>query len=136
MTVHRIDHINLRASGSSFAALRMFYCEVLGLEAGARPPLQSSGLWLYADEAPIVHLVEVAQPGPAAAQHLAQPVLDHVALRCSNLRQTLARLQRLGMAYVVNEVRAAGQVQVRLRDPAGLVLELLFPVSEAAEQGE
>ena len=136
MTVHGIDHINLRASQGSFAALRTFYCEVLGLEPGARPPLRSSGLWLYAHEAAIVHLVEVAEPSPAAAQRLAQPMLDHVALRCSGLRQALARLQQLGMAYVVNEARAAGQVQVRLRDPAGLVLELLFPVSEAAEQGE
>lgn len=125
MTVQRIDHINLSAAGKRFAALRDFYCDVLGLEAGVRPPLRSKGLWLYAGGAPIVHLVELPAHGPEA--HGAAPSgLDHVALRCSNLEQTVARLQRLGVSHVVNEVNAAGQVLVRLEDPAGLTLELVF----------
>ena len=120
MTIHRIDHINLSASGERLAALRDFYCDVLGLEAGTRPPLRSRGTWLYAGGAPIVHLVELpAHDGPEEG-------LDHVALRCSNLEQTVERLQRLGVSHVVNDVNAAGQVLVRLEDPTGLTLELVF----------
>ena len=125
MTVQRIDHINLSASGERFAALRDFYCGALGLEAGARPALRSKGLWLYAGGAPIVHLVELPVHGSEAGGGTPSG-LDHVALRCTDLEQTVARLRRLGVSHVVNDVNAAGQVLVRLQDPAGLTLELVF----------
>ncbi|MGH7914552.1 MAG: VOC family protein [Candidatus Binataceae bacterium] len=130
MATHGIDHINLSASGQRYAALRQFYCDVLGLAAGARPPLRSAGLWLYAGGAPIVHLVELSAQEDAAAQDTAASGLDHVALRCDDLDRTLQRLRSLGVPHVVNEANAAGQVLVRLRDPADLTLELVF------EQGE
>lgn len=130
MTVHGIDHINLRASGNSFAALRDFYCDVLGLTAGPRPPLRSAGLWLYAGEAAVVHLVEVPDAEASDAQSAGPRPLDHVALRCSNLDETLRRLRRLGVAPVINEVQATGQVLLRLEDPSGLRIELVFAPNE------
>jgi glyoxylase I family protein len=130
MTVHGIDHINFRASGTAFAALRAFYCDVLGLEVGARPPLQSAGLWLYAGPAPIVHLVELPDAEPAAARDSVSSAFDHVAFRCSNLHQVLQRLRRLEAEHAVIEATASAQVQVRLRDPSGLTIELVFALSE------
>jgi catechol 2,3-dioxygenase-like lactoylglutathione lyase family enzyme len=129
MPVHAIDHFNLRAPRKLLAALRAFYCDALGLESGPRPPLRSSGLWLYAGQAPIVHLVEIPDtsappPRPAPA------VLDHVAFQCSNLERTLERLQRLEVKHVVTQVAATRQVLVRLQDPAGLSVELVFAQSE------
>ena len=126
MAVQGIDHINLSASGSTFAALRDFYRDALGLEPGRRPPLRSAGLWLYAGAAPIVHLVELPQREGISAPNGFRPALDHVAFRCANLEQSLERLRRFGVAHVVNEVNAAGQILVRLEDPAGLTLELVF----------
>ena len=132
MTVHRIDHINLSASGKSFAALRDFYRDVLGLQPGVRPPLRSAGMWLYADGAPIVHLVDLPAHAGPTPQGSAPSGPDHIALRCSNLEQTVQRLRRLGVAHVVNAVNAAGQVLVRLEDPAGLTLELVFEASKGS----
>jgi len=136
MTVFGIDHINLRASGQGFVALRDFYCDVLGLEPGPRPPLRSSGLWLYAGETAVVHLVEAPEREESDAQSARPPRLDHVALRCFNLEQTLQKLRQLGVAPVINEVQATGQVLVRLEDPAGLSIELVFAPSERAREGK
>ena len=126
MAVHGIDHINLSASGNTFAALRNFYCDALGLGPGLRPPLRSAGLWLYAGAAPIVHLVELPEPDAVAASSVPRAGLDHVAFRCADLAQSLERLRRFGVPHVVNEVNAAGQILVRLEDPTGLTLELVF----------
>lgn len=133
MTVHGIDHINLRASGNSFAALRDFYCGVLGLEPGPRPPLRSAGLWLYAGEAAIVHLVELPEPEAPGAPSAGPSRLDHVALRCSHLDETLTRLRRLGVEPDINEVQATGQVLLRLEDPAGLRIELVFAPGDPSQ---
>ena len=128
MTVRGIDHINFRGSAKSLEALRAFYGDVLGLQTGPRPPLQSSGLWLYAGDAPIVHLVETPDAEVIEARSGAAPALDHIALHCSDLEQMLAGLRRRGIEHAVNEVPAAGQIQVRLRDPSGLTVELIFAI--------
>lgn len=129
MAVQGIDHINLSASGNGFAALRDFYRDALDLQPGVRPPLRSAGLWLYAGATPIVHLVELPGQEGVAAPHAARAGLDHVAFRCADLAQSVERLQRFGVAHVVNEVNGAGQILVRLEDPTGLALELVFDVT-------
>ena len=51
------------------------YEEVLGLNNGDRPPFDVPGAWLYSEENPIVHLVEVSK-------HLATTGnIDHFALK-------------------------------------------------------
>src|ERR1700682_970160 len=39
-----------------------FYCEVLGLENGDRPPLDFPGYWLYSGGAATVHLMGTRKP--------------------------------------------------------------------------
>ena len=39
-----------------------FYCEVLGLENGDRPPLGFPGYWLYSGGVPTVHLLGPRKP--------------------------------------------------------------------------
>lgn len=130
MTVHGIDHFNFRGSAKLLAALQAFYCDALGLEPGPRPPLRSSGSWLYTGQAPVIHLVEVPDAALSAASGAAPIGLDHVAFRCSNRERMLERLQGLGIAHTVSEAPATGQVVVRLQDPTGLTVELLFPLGE------
>ena len=38
MTVQALNHINIRLPADELRALRDFYCDVLGLVDGARPP--------------------------------------------------------------------------------------------------
>jgi hypothetical protein len=42
------------------------------------------------------------------------------------LREFVERLERAGVAYELDEVASLGQVQLFLRDPAGVGLELNF----------
>ncbi|MBW4051395.1 MAG: diguanylate cyclase [Proteobacteria bacterium] len=127
MPVHRLDHINLRASGSAFAALRDFYCRIVGLRIGARPTLQSEGLWLYAGDAAIVHLVEAPEetgaPGDTTGSGTA---LDHIAFGCLDLEEMLGRLGTTGVPHSVQLQSVTGQTLVRLEDPSGLRVELVF----------
>jgi catechol 2,3-dioxygenase-like lactoylglutathione lyase family enzyme len=39
-----------------------FYCDVLGLENGDRPPLDFAGYWLYSGGAATVHLMGTRKP--------------------------------------------------------------------------
>lgn len=130
MPVHRLDHINLRASGVAFAALRDFYSHILGLSVGARPPLQSEGLWLYAGDVAVVHLVEAQEQScPIGGTGGSGTALDHVAFRCSALEETIGRLGSIGLPHSVQVQSATGQTLVRLRDPSGLRVELVFETS-------
>ena len=58
MTIEAIHHVNIRAPATHIAKLKDFYCEVVGLSDGWRPPFESRGHWLYAGTQPVVHLVE------------------------------------------------------------------------------
>lgn len=122
MPVHAVHHVNLRIAPHEIRALRDFYCDVLGLEEGWRPPFASKGYWLYAGGVPIVHLVEtgVGETRPRGG------AIDHVSFKCTNLDETTAQLQRHGIKYSVTHVPVTGDTQLFLHDPVGTGVELTF----------
>ena len=111
---------------------REFYCEVVGLTLGDRPPLEFPGYWLYAGETPCLH---VAQRGPylAHAERLGLSVaggdqavpVDHIAFRATGYDETRARLLRKRVPTVLNTVAGGGR-QVFVEDPSGVRIELNF----------
>lgn len=126
----RLDHVNIRTA--KLAALRDFYCDVLGMEAGPRPGFAFGGAWLYsgtgAGRQATVHLVEVAeQPAPQGALRL-----EHFAFAASGLAGFLARLKDRGVAYRIGVIRDFGIVQVNVHDPDGNHIHVDFPAAEAA----
>ena len=69
MTTGSLSHINLRAPRELLDALKNFYCEVVGLQVGERPPFPRFGYWLYAGGQPIVPIGKpmfTAAAGPFA----------------------------------------------------------------------
>jgi catechol 2,3-dioxygenase-like lactoylglutathione lyase family enzyme len=121
MKVAGLNHVNIAAPRAVIERVRAFYIEVLGLVEGERPPLRSPGHWLYAGDAPIVHLsLRDSAAGDGAG------AIDHFALTCQGLVATVERLTRLGVAHRVVEVPGRAQVQLFLRDPAGVNVELNF----------
>jgi catechol 2,3-dioxygenase-like lactoylglutathione lyase family enzyme len=120
-----LHHVNLRVSATELQLLREFYCDALGLSVGWRPPFKSNGLWLYAGDIPIVHLVEATGTVPAI-EHGAASRFDHIALRCSDLEPTLERLEAKSISYRVVPIPASAEVQVVLSDPLGFTVELNF----------
>lgn len=124
MPVIGFSHYNLRAPRALLEELRAFYCEVVGLELGHRPPFRSFGYWLYAGGYPILHLSEA---GPGEERPARAPgTFDHAAFRCSGQEQYEQELNRHGIQYRLATVPATQQVQIFLTDPAGNGVELNF----------
>lgn len=123
MHIQRIDHINISGSAELLARCRDFYVNVLGLRDGDRPQFRSRGYWLYAGDAPLVHLSERAHG------HETQPAgtLDHYAFACTgDVEEMVQRLEQHGVAFTIDRVPARNQTQIFLRDPAGVGIELNF----------
>lgn len=124
MSVLSIAHYNLHASRQAMDALRDFYCSVIGLREGPRPPFTRPGYWLYAEDEPIVHLVET-RAGETRASGVAT-TFDHVAFYCKDRGEMEARLRSHSVEFTVDRVPQLGQVQLFLKDPAGNGIELNF----------
>ena len=119
-----LNHYNLRAPRPMLEALRQFYCDIVGLRVGERPPLASFGYWLYAGEQGVLHLSEARddeqRDRPAAG------TFDHVAFSCADCAGFQALLDAQGVQYRLARVPGTGQVQLFFQDPAGNGVELNF----------
>lgn len=118
------SHYNLRASRELMEELRDFYCDVVGLAAGFRPPFASAGYWLYAGESDVLHLTE-STPGETRSTE-SMTTFDHAAFNCSDRAAFERRLTELGIQYEVARVAQTGQIQLFFRDPANNGVELNF----------
>ena len=120
MTIEAIHHVNIRAPATDIVKLRQFYCEIVGLRDGWRPPFESRGHWLYAGPHPVVHLVE----GDDAGGTPSGGGVDHVAFRCSDLAPMIERLRNSGIGFELTRVPSLECQQLLFRDPLGIGVEL------------
>jgi len=133
MPVRGIDHVNIRTP--LFEESIAFFEQALGLRRG---PAASAGgradnMWLYNEEGRALIHVNGPRQGEAIAERGSVSRLHHVALACTGLAATRARLAAMGVE--VHEVRLAsrGLLQLNIADPNGILIELLF--EEEAEGG-
>jgi catechol 2,3-dioxygenase-like lactoylglutathione lyase family enzyme len=133
MTTKGLNHVNLRAPRDMLDALKDFYCDVVGLEVGPRPPFPAFGYWLYAGGRAVVHLYQ-AGAEEVRQTHVAT-TFDHVAFDCEDGEAVEALLQRRGVRYHKAIVPASRQLQLFLADPAGNKVELNFGATAAATTG-
>lgn len=118
------NHFNLRTQRNLLDELREFYCSVIGLREGARPPLGSFGYWLYVGDRAILHLSET-RSDEVRTTHVAT-TFDHVAFTCSGFAEMEKHLVERKIPYEVDHVPLTGQRQIFLKDPAGNGVELNF----------
>jgi catechol 2,3-dioxygenase-like lactoylglutathione lyase family enzyme len=129
MPAQAIHHINIRAHKTLVAELKDFYEGVLGLRAGWRPPFKSTGHWLYLEDRPVVHLVEDETVQGSTGSR--GPIVDHVALSCTGLRDFEELLRTKNIAFRRTEVPETSLVQLIFVDPAGNGVELQFADGDA-----
>ena len=122
MSVTCLDHYNLRGSRELLEELCAFYCEVVGLEVGERPPFTEFGYWLYAGDQAVLHL----SLDDAARAGQSNTVFNHAAFRCTEFQLTKERLAELRVDYQFQRVPGTSAVQLFLEDPAGNGVELNF----------
>jgi catechol-2,3-dioxygenase len=128
MTVAGFDHYNLRAARPALDELRDFYCDVVGLTVGERPPFRRFGYWLYAGGRPVLHLSETDEGEQRSSA--AVNTFSHAAFNCSGRAVFEARLKALGVAYRTAQVPLLSVVQLFFHDPAGNGVELQFDAAE------
>ena len=119
------SHYNLRAPRELPDELRAFYCEVVGLSMGYRPPFASFDYWLYAGDDAVLHLSEAA-PGETRSVE-ARTTFDHAAFSCTQRDEFEHRLAQRHIEYRLARVPQTGAVQIFFKDPAGNGVELNFP---------
>ena len=126
MNVIGLNHFNITAPSGLLEKVRDFYVEVLGLEVGERPDFRRNGFWLYAGPEPLVHLTACDPEDARANGEAVACFFDHIAFSCTGLSGLIERLKRLNIPYEVVEIRSLRQVQVFVRDPARVGVELNF----------
>lgn len=130
MKVSGIDHVNILTDDLEKTAV--FYERLLGLTRSENPAIRMGmkGHWMRdADGHPIIHLVDrLSASGRYDAYHPGESTnaLHHVALRCEGFDETVARLEKMGCEYRVNDHAHLGLRQIFLADPNAVNLELNF----------
>ena len=106
VSVAAIDHVLVLSDDMD--ATRDFYCEVVGLRVGNRPPLEFPGYWLYA-ESPSACL-HVAQRAPylrhlvLAAGTQTSGEIDHIAFTATDYQSATVRIEASGITPVRNTI--------------------------------
>lgn len=139
-----LAHYNVRTT--RLAETRDFYCDVLGLTDGYRPPFDFPGHWLYCGERDVLHLVGVetdakdgldAYLGAKDAAGLSGGgAIDHVAFTADDLPAMVARLEKSGLEARHRRVPSLGLYQIFVDDPNGITIELNFAAAEAPAAAE
>ncbi len=115
MQINRLDHVNLRTA--QLDTMTHWYGEVLGLRPGPRPDFDIPGVWLYAGDAAVVHLVEVEKADGAGSE---QPLkLEHFAFTAAGGQDFEALLTRRGERFRKSGVPGTGTAVFNIWDPDG-----------------
>jgi catechol 2,3-dioxygenase-like lactoylglutathione lyase family enzyme len=127
MAIQGMNHFTILTD--DVEATREFYCNLLDLKVGWRPPFTFPGLWLYSGEAAILHVI-----GGKTRADLQAGVIDHMAFTATDLPATAQRLTGRGVKYDLRRLAnsADGQWQLFCFDPNGARVELDFDATEAA----
>ena len=107
------------------AATVDFYRDLLGLVDGPRPPFSFPGAWMYAGDAPILHVV-----GGRKESELRAGVIDHMAFSAVGLADTVARLSARGHRVQLPPPAGRHMWQLFFHDRNGARVELDFAGGE------
>jgi catechol 2,3-dioxygenase-like lactoylglutathione lyase family enzyme len=105
--------------------VRHFFCDIVGLTDGARPPFTFDGHWLYHEGKPVVHLIKSNSSHPPAR---ISSRIDHFAFRVEDeaeWNRLIARLQAAGIVYRSSEVPATGERQLFVEPTPGVAIEFV-----------
>ena len=118
-----INHIQLVAEKNLVTQLRDFYCDIVGLTEGFRPPFERFGFWLYIGDKDVLHLITPKEGDERSSQ---KSSFDHIAFKTNNYKDVLKKLKALSIPFEEKPIPGMRAHQIFLRDPAGNRVELNF----------
>lgn len=132
MPAQSLNHYTIRVR--DLEATKHFYCDIVGLTVGDRPPLNFPGYWLYCGGAPVVHLIGHRAGDPAISDAAERPAatgrLDHIAFACEGLKDMKANLDRHSIKFDERVLPRLNMTQLFYSDPDGISVECNFPATE------
>ena len=123
VAVTGLDHYALLSSDAERTT--RFYEDIVGIKAGPRPNLSFPGVWLYAGDVPIVHVIfekKIPTRETGAVDHLA-------FIAKGDVDEMIERLTRHGIEFTSRVIERTGVTQVFFRDPDNVGVELNFAPS-------
>jgi len=142
MPLEHIEHFLIQTS--DIEKTREWYKRVLGLQDGPAPDFKFPVRWLYIGARDVIHIAEGgAGTSENRKRYLGQQsdevrgsgAVDHIAFRCSGLKETIDHLRAHGVAFRERMVSDQGLYQLFLMDPNDIKIELNFANSEAIASG-
>ena len=108
---------------------RAFYCDVLGLRTGPRPPFDFEGLWIYVGDVAAVHVAtqtSYEQSGRVeqSGKRHGSGSVDHIAFSANNYDELVASFRKHGVQYRATQVPGSDLRQLFVLDPDGIQIEI------------
>jgi catechol 2,3-dioxygenase-like lactoylglutathione lyase family enzyme len=109
---------------------RQFYCDVLGLRTGPRPPFDFDGLWIYVGDVAAVHVAlqssyeQTGRLGGAVKERHGSGSVDHIAFAANNYDELVASFRKHGVQYRASQVPDSDLRQLFVLDPDGIQIEI------------
>jgi len=138
MGLQHLEHFLIQCA--DIEATRDWYVKVLGMREGEHPDFKFPVCWLYIGAKDVIHITQGGKDVSAKRmQYLGQQsealhgsgVIDHMAFRCTGLKDMMAHLERLNVPFRKRQVDDQGLFQLFLDDPNGIKIELNFANAEA-----
>lgn len=122
-----LDHVTLRTS--DLAGTRRFFLELFDLTEGSRPEAiqRIPGHWLYAGDAPILHLI-----GGQAPPRFGSEAWDHVGFRLNGYAAFRDKLKLLDIPYSPMDLPEIHERRLFFRAPGGPLIEAVFSDTDTA----
>jgi len=138
MPLNHLEHFLIQTA--DIEATRDWYVNVLGFREGPHPDFKFPVVWLYLGERDVVHLTQggknvsenrKAYLGQQSEATHGSGVVDHLAFRCTGLREMMENLQQHKIEFRRRMVNDQGLFQLFMLDPNGVKIELNFSNVEA-----
>ncbi|MBX3663487.1 MAG: VOC family protein [Burkholderiales bacterium] len=138
MPVSHLEHFLIQTA--DIKATRDWYVDVLGFREGPHPDFKFPVVWLYLGDTDVLHLTQggknvsenrKAYLGQQSDAVHGSGVVDHVAFRCTGLREMMEHLHSRKVEFRQRMVSDQGLFQLFLLDPNGVKVELNFANAEA-----
>ena len=122
MSVGVLDHFNVKTTKLDETV--KFYDDVLGLKPGDRPNFAFPGAWIYSEGRAVLHLIDISGTDQDAKDDTG--CVDHIAFVSRGFEAMKQHLEKGGHGFEAREVPGGRLLQIFVRDPNGVLLELNY----------